>query len=284
MLNLLDIIHRQSVPKPWVEGEKIPWDDPDFSKRMLNEHLSQQHDAASRRFEIIEKHVNWIHNQILKGNPTRIIDLGCGPGFYTQRLAQLGHLCTGIDFSPASIEYARKQAEEVGNDCEYIQKDIRAAEFGGKYGLVMSIYGEINVFQPEEAKRILAKANRALLPNGYLLIEPHTYEIVVEVGEKSPSWYSTRKGLFSDKPHLFMQENFWDAANNVAIQRYYIIDAKSGKVMRHSSSTQAYKNEEYHSLLTECGFEKLVFFPALGGDTCSPDGGFIAILAQKGVA
>ena len=66
-MKLMDIIHRQRVPKPWAEGEKIPWNDPDFSKRMLNEHLSQAHDAASRRFEIIEKHVSWIHHQVLQG-------------------------------------------------------------------------------------------------------------------------------------------------------------------------------------------------------------------------
>jgi 2-polyprenyl-3-methyl-5-hydroxy-6-metoxy-1,4-benzoquinol methylase len=100
-LELLDIIRRQSVPKPWAEGEKIPWNDPDFSKRMLYEHLSQKHGAASRRFDIIDKHVNWIHNQVLKGNPTRVLDLGCGPGLYTNRLARLGHSCVGIDFSPA---------------------------------------------------------------------------------------------------------------------------------------------------------------------------------------
>jgi len=283
-LKLLDIIHRQGVPKPWAEGEKIPWDDPEFSRRMLDEHLSQQHDAASRRFEIIEKHVTWIHNQILKGKPARILDLGCGPGFYTHRLAQLGHQCTGIDFSPASIAYARKQAEEAGLDCEYTQQDIRTAHFGGQYGLVMSIYGEINVFRPEEVKGILAKAHSALVPGGSLLIEPHTYEIVVEIGENPPSWYSTSKGLFSDQPHLVMQENFWDAANQVAIQRYYVIDTESGEVVRHASTTQAYKNEGYHSLLTECGFEKQVFFPALGGDTDHPDGGLMAILAQKGAA
>jgi len=48
-MNLLDIIQRRAVPVPWEEGEKIPWHDPDFSRRMLREHLSQTHDLASRR-------------------------------------------------------------------------------------------------------------------------------------------------------------------------------------------------------------------------------------------
>ena len=110
-LKLLDIINRQRVPQPWAEGEKIPWNDPGFSGRMLNEHLSQEHDAASRRFEIIDRHVGWIHEQVLGGNPTCILDLGCGPGLYTSRLAKLGHRCVGIDFSPASIAHAREHGE-----------------------------------------------------------------------------------------------------------------------------------------------------------------------------
>jgi 2-polyprenyl-3-methyl-5-hydroxy-6-metoxy-1,4-benzoquinol methylase len=127
-LKLLDVVRRQSAPKPWAEREKIPWNDRDFSRRMLNERLSQKHDAASRRFEIIDSHVRWIHDRVLKGNPTRILDLGCGPGLYTNRLARLGHQCVGIDFSPASIAYAKGQVEEQSLECTYIQQDIRAAD------------------------------------------------------------------------------------------------------------------------------------------------------------
>ena len=48
-MNLLNLTHRTSPPEPWAEGDKLPWHDPDFSRRMLREHLSQAHDAASRR-------------------------------------------------------------------------------------------------------------------------------------------------------------------------------------------------------------------------------------------
>lgn len=282
-MKLVDIIRRESVPRPWAEGEKIPWNDPDFSRRMLREHLSQEHDAASRRFEIVDEHVMWIHDHVLKGNPTRILDLGCGPGLYTNRLARLGHSCVGIDFSPASVAYAREQAEEAGLECTYIQQDIRKADYGDDYGLVMSIFGEFNVFRPEEARGILEKAYRALVPNGFLLLEPHTFEAVVKIGEQPSSWYSSEKGLFSDEPHLCLQENFWDTEDNVAIQRYYVIDAAAGEVARHSASTQAYTNDGYRSLLAECGFGELVFYPSLGGSAGSRERDLMAILSQKDV-
>jgi SAM-dependent methyltransferase len=283
-LKLLDIVRRQCVPKPWAEGEKIPWNDPDFSRRMLNEHLSQEHDAASRRFQIIDSHVKWIHDQVLKGAPTRILDLGCGPGLYSNRLARLGHRCVGIDFSPASIAHARERAEEAGLACTYIQRDIRTADYGDEYGLVMLIFGEFNVFRPEEAKGILEKAYRALVPNGFLLLEPHTFEAVVKIGQEPSSWYSAEKGLFSDEPYLCLQEGFWDAEESVAIERYYIIDGATGAVTRHSASTQAYTNEEYRSLLAECGFGEVVFYPSLGGSAGSPEGDLMAVLSKKNVA
>ena len=77
-MELLDLVHRTAAPAPWSEGDNIPWNDPAFSQRMLQEHLSQAHDAASRRTEKIEKHVAWIHHTLLAGRPARILDLGRG--------------------------------------------------------------------------------------------------------------------------------------------------------------------------------------------------------------
>lgn len=279
-MKLIDLIHRHPNPMPWSEGEKIPWDDPDFSQRMLREHLSQAHDAASRRFEIIDAQVDWIHHHVLGGQPKRVLDLGCGPGLYVERLARLGHACVGIDFSPASINYAKAQAKAAGLNCQYFHEDIRKADFGNGYDLVSSIYGEINVFRPEEAKAILVKSYEALAPGGYLLLEPHTFEIVVEMGKQPASWYSAEKGLFAGEPHLCLQENSWDDASKVAIQRFFIIDAATGDLTCHSSSTQAYTNEEYRALLIGCGFDEVSFFDSIGG-SCNCFEGLLGILARK---
>jgi len=280
-LKLLDIVRREAKPKPWAEGEKIPWDDPDFSQRMLKEHLSQDHDAASRRFKIIDQHVQWLHDQVLDEQPSRILDLGCGPGLYTHRLAKHGHTCTGIDFSPASVAYAREQADDADLTCTYLHEDIRKADYGSDYGLVMLIFGEFNVFRPADTRHILEKAYRALAPGGFLLLEPHTFDVVRELGEAPSSWHSTESGLFSDEPYLCLQENVWNAEDNVAIQRYYIIDAATGRVTRHASSMQAYTDEQYRSLLTACGFDDVTFYAAWDGSEAASASSLYVILAQK---
>lgn len=280
-MTLLDIVRRQATPTPWAEGEKIPWHDPDFSKRMLREHLSQKHDAASRRFEMIEKHVEWIHQKVLTGNLTKILDLGCGPGLYTSRLAKVGHECIGIDFSPASIAYAREQAEKEKLLCTYIEHDIRAADYGAGYGLVMLIFGELNVFRLTDAHAILRKAYDALSDNGLLLLEPHTFSSVLSIGKESPSWYSAKSGLFSDRPYICLTENFWDDEGRVATERYFIVDTSTGHVTPYATSIQAYTHEQYQSLLTECRFGEVEFHPSLSGSTEDAQDDFLVILSRK---
>ena len=280
-MNLLDLINRSKVPVPWSEGEKIPWDDPGFSRRMLKEHLSQEHDAASRRFEKIDRHVDWIHRELLDGRPTRVLDLGCGPGLYASRLARLGHECVGIDFSPASIAYAVDVAEKDGLRCTYVREDIRTADYGTGFGLVMLIFGEFNVFRSADARRVLCKAFDALSDGGVLLLEPSTFESVKKEGEQGSSWYSTPSGLFSDQPHLCLTETFWDADRCVMTIRYFIVDAATGDVARHAASSQAYTDEQYGFLLAECGFSGVRFFPSLMGMVDESQRDFFTIVARR---
>lgn len=287
-MDLFEIIHRAPKPAPWSEGEKIPWNDPGFSARMLKEHLSQSHDLASRRTEKIEQQVAWIHHHVLAGRQARILDLGCGPGLYAIRLAQRGHCCRGIDFSPASIAYAAAQAADLSEDtpleCTYLRADIRTAEYGGGYDLVMLIFGEFNVFTPADARKILDKAYTALLPGGTLLLELSAEAAVREMGTTGPGWYSAKSGLFSDKPYICLTECFWDAVKAAATERYFIIDARTGKVSRYAATTQAYSGEQSIELLHQAGFTALEFHPSLTGEEDASQAGFFVLMARKTAA
>lgn len=251
--NLDALVNRTSPPEPWSEGDKIPWDEPAFSERMLREHLTQDHDAASRRNESIDLQVAWL-DALLESVPSRILDLGCGPGLYAQRLARRGHRIHGIDFSPASIRHAQETAASEDLELTYEHGDIRTVEYGGAFDLAMLIYGELNVFRREEALAILAKARTALLPGGWLVIEPHTFEAVRARGNSSPSWYAVESGLFSDRPHMVVEESFWDEPGTIATHRWYVIDTETAAVERHADAMQAYSSTEYIALLEEAGF------------------------------
>ncbi len=252
-MQIVDVVNREAAPRPWAEGEKIPWDDPAFSSRMLREHLSQSHDAASRRQSLIDQHVATLH-QLLAGRSARVLDLGCGPGLYTSRLARLGHCCVGYDFGPAAISYARAEAHRDGLACTYVQQDLRAGAFGDGFDLAMMLFGELNVFRPADAAAILAHARNALAPGGLLVLEVSTAEAVQAMGQRPRSWDSSTAGLFADGPHLLLTEAFWDQAERVAVERYYVVDAATGAVQRHASSTQAYSRDEQAAMLVAAGF------------------------------
>ena len=280
-MKLTDIVDRVPVPGPWEEGNSIPWNDPAFSTRMLDQHLSQDHDRASRPFDVIDRHVEWIHDVLLKGEPGRILDLCCGPGLYTSRLAALGHDCVGVDFSPASIEYAKELAKERGVKAEHVLGDVREVDAGGGFDLVMLIFGELNIFPRADAVSIITKAHSALSPGGTLLLEPQRYEGIRERGGAPSTWFSSAGGLFSDSSHICLEESFWDEESQTTTTRFYVVDAETGEVERHAMAAQAYTDADYGRLLSDGGFDGGDFLDSLPGTTGDSTSELLAIVARK---
>lgn len=281
-MQLTDLLQRSRPPVPWQEGDNIPWNEPGFSERMLAEHLSQEHDAASRRSKLIDLQVQWIHTRLLAGRPSSVLDLGCGPGLYSSQLAQLGHVCVGIDYSPASIRYARQTAAREQLACTYHQADLREADFGQeRFDLAMLIYGEFNIFRPSHARELLQKSRQALKPGGILLLEPHTFQSIENHGNQLPVWYISQSGLFSQNPHLTFSECFWDAVKRTATVRYYVLGLQDCQLTRYAQTFQAYEREDYEDLLLEQGFQDIQFSPSLTGGEPDTQTDFLALTAVK---
>ena len=271
MGDLMDIVTRRVPPEPWVDGDNIPWDELAFSDRMLREHLSDDHDLASRRRGIIDEHVERIHSELLVGRPSTILDLACGPGLYLNGLARLGHRGIGVDFSPASIEYARRVATDEGLPAEYVQADLRGFDpsdlvVDDGFDLAMMLYGQLNVFRRGEAEDIVRRAAATLAPGGLMLFEPQTFDHVRATGLARPSWSSHDEGLFSDRPHLLLTESGWDDGSRCATERFSVIDAATGSVEVHALSSIAYTEDELRSLVGMTGTAEIEAWPSLSND------------------
>ena len=279
-MNLSDLIGRTQSPKPWAEADNIPWHEPGFSERMLREHLDQSHDLASRRFEIIDQHVAWIHQELLSGRPSEVLDLGCGPGFYSHRLARLGHRCRGIDYSPASLRYARGIAEEQRLSCEFLEQDLRESDWGAGYDLAMQIYGEFNVFRPEQAQALLELIRRALAPGGRVLIEYQTWEGVQSGTQPPRTWEINRRGVASDAPHAVMTERFWDGDSGTHIARYHVV-AVDGIVTTLGQTTQAYHEASLRQMVEQAGLVQVQLGGTMAGASDSEPSGFRTLIARR---
>lgn len=266
---------KPSIEQLWKGHYKIPWNDPDFSKRMLREHLSQDHNLASRKKEIINKQVEWIHTKLCGSASKKILDLGCGPGFYINEFASKGYQCTGIDFSPASIEYAN--INKAYSNTEFIQGNLLKINFGSSYDIITFIFGEINVFSPNDCIHILQKAYDSLLSGGTFLLEVHTFEIIKEAAFLPNSWYKSETGLFSPYPHICLIENHWFEKENTSFQQFYVFDLHDDILNTYISTTKAWTNKEYQKLLEDAGFVNVTFHT----DWPVHDDSLFAITAQK---
>ena len=69
----------------------------------------------------------------------RILDVGCGAGFFTILLAKAGHQVTGIDLTPDMIKNAKQLAEEEQAECEFAVMDAENPEFQeGTFDVIVS--------------------------------------------------------------------------------------------------------------------------------------------------
>ena len=96
------------------------------------------------------------------------------------------------------------------------------------------------------------------------------------------TWYSSESGLFSESPHLCLQENFWDAEmRNVVTRRYFIVESATGEVSRYAQSLKAYTEEQYRAVLEGVGFADVRFHPSLIGTEDPSQSNLLVITARK---
>jgi len=61
----------------------------------------------------------------------RALDLGCGTGFWSVRLAQRGWDVTGVDIVPKAVRTARERARRAGVKGAFVQGSITALSAAG---------------------------------------------------------------------------------------------------------------------------------------------------------
>ncbi len=260
------IFQRSEIPVPWSKGGNLPWNEPDFSKRMLREHLDESHGAASRatkeRLLLIDKMWSWLDLQ----TGSRLLDMTCGPGLYAVEFALRGCHVTGIDFSPASIAHAKGLALEkaVDDTCIFIEQDVRSASLEpNSFEAATFIYGQLSVFPREDARSLLTKIASALVPGGRLCIELLNPS---KVDKKNSSWWFTDdKGLWGDDPFLHLGERFWLEEQQMSIERFQILNLDNGKLSRINLCDQAYSVESMVDLMKVSGFDAVDVYHAWDG-------------------
>lgn len=81
----------------------------------------------------------------------RALDLGCGTGFWSVRLAQRGWEVTGVDIVPKAVRIARERARAAGAEGQFVERSITAltaAGIGSGFRLILD-FGVVHGLTPE---------------------------------------------------------------------------------------------------------------------------------------
>lgn len=280
---LWQIYHRAERPEPWEKDGSLPWNEPDFSRRMLREHLDERHGAASRVSAERERLLAWLWSRLNLQTGARVLDLTCGPGLYAVALAARGADVTGVDFGPASIAHARELAASAGvtESCRFVEADVRAYEPEvGAFDAVLFLYGQLAVFPRDVARQLLRKAATALKPGGGLLVELLEQERVDK--QNSTWWFTDDTGLWGDAPFLNLGERYWYAEEKLSCERYYTLHLETGELDEVILCDQTYRVEEMAQMMREAGFTEVEVYPAWDGLELYDAAEWNAYVARKG--
>lgn len=88
-----------------------------------------EHKRAELHSPMSERWLYEIKNQLPQDRNLRVLDVGCGAGFFSMLLAKEGYQVTGVDLTPDMVENARTLAEEEKTDCEFFVMDAENLRF-----------------------------------------------------------------------------------------------------------------------------------------------------------
>ena len=164
---------------------------------MLEAHLDEASDGATRRKDFVRQSAAWIASQLPPQQYPQLLDLGCGPGIYAELFARQGYQVSGIDFSVRSLDYAKQSAAEKGLAIQYRQGDYTQIEFSGPFHLITLIYCDFGVLTPSARTALLKQIYASLLPGGAFLFDVFT-PLNYKDKPESRRWFVEEQGYWSE--------------------------------------------------------------------------------------
>ncbi|WP_297091181.1 class I SAM-dependent methyltransferase [uncultured Draconibacterium sp.] len=257
-MKLNKLLANSQKQKLYEPGTAIMWTDTHISKQLLQVHLNEHVDLASRKPETIKNTVNWISGKS-GGEKLNILDLGCGPGLYSTLLAEKGHKVTGVDFSQSSIGYAKKKAEENGLAIRYIRKNYLELELPEQsFDLVLLIYTDLGVLLPQDRAKLLRFIYKVLKPGGNFIFDVlNDKDLPKKVAAKN--WEVAEKGFWKPQPYLALSESFLYEKEKVILYQHQIVDENEG-VSLYRFWTHFFAVADLKKLLAENEWQDIEFF------------------------
>ncbi len=253
-MNINKIINELQGVTLYEKGTHTMWTDEYISKQLLEMHLNPNVDIASRSSENIESTVNYILKNI-KCEKASILDLGCGPGLYTEKLAEKRHKVTGVDFSKNSINYAKNRLKENGLQIDYVCDNYLNLDYDNKFDLIIMIYCDFGVLSLEERNTLIKKIYKALKKGGVFIFDTLNENSLSNMKFES-SWEFSSGGFWSDKPYLALSQSKHFKENKAILDEHIVInEVGEHKIYRFWNHYLNY--EEVNAIFQQHNFSKI---------------------------
>ncbi|WP_245183522.1 class I SAM-dependent DNA methyltransferase [Lentibacillus salicampi] len=141
-----------------------------------------------------------------------IIDLGCGTGQITARLARAGYRMIGVDDSSDMLSMAEQRASAENTPVQWVQQDLRTLTGIKNQDMAISYCDVLNyITEPETLRTVFANVASALKPGGLFIFDVHslyhvennlTGQTFAEVGDPvSYVWFCLEGETSGDMHH-----------------------------------------------------------------------------------
>jgi SAM-dependent methyltransferase len=221
--------------------------------------------------ERTDMEVNALVRLLELDQPKRILDLACGFGRHTNRLAVMGHDMTGVDITSGFLDIARRDAIQKGVNVDYKQNDMRKVTFDNEFDCVMLLFTAFGYFSDEENLQVLINARNALRPGGLLIFDaPHRDTFLKRI---KPYYVVEKEG------NLMIDRMAFDSLQGRSYNRRIVL--RDGIRKDKPFSIRLYDPNEIQELITRSG---LVLEQIYGGwetQEVSPESNQIVVIARK---
>ena len=264
-------------PKLCAPSTNKFWDDEHISKLMLEAHLNPDWDAATRKHEFLDESVAWISKIAPPSQYKFLLDLGCGPGLYTERFSGSGYSVVGLDFSKRSIAYAKEQTLFNESEIEYQYKNYLTIDYSEQFDIITLIYGDYAALSITDRYALLKKIYRALKPNGKFI-----FDVFTPLMRKNEShlWQANEDGGFwSNRPHVCLESVYQYDEANTELRQAIVITEES--VNCYNIWDCFFTKDTLLSEIQTIGFKGFEFYDDVAGKEFSNMGETICTVCTK---
>lgn len=194
-----------------------------------------------------------------------VLELGCGTGSVTERMADAGYDMIGVDLSEDMLQIAQEKRMESGHDILYLLQDMCEFELYGTVKAVLCVCDSLNyLLEEEEVLQTFRLVNNYLDPGGVFIFDINTiYKYETVMGERTIAE--------NREDGSFIWDNYYDSED--MINEYelalFIPEGEEGLYRKYEEVhyQKAYSLEKIKALIEEAG---LIFEHAYDAFTKNP--------------